>query len=49
MTNIVTVPKVVMGSNAGANTIRPDTTATNWTVIEERETEFVIEIVVETE
>lgn len=39
---ITTVPKI--GTGTENDPIRPDTTATHWQVIEERENEFVIEI-----
>lgn len=42
---IVTIPKI--GDGSEENPIRPDTTATWWQVVEERETEFVIEIIEE--
>lgn len=38
---IVTVPKIRKGPE---NSAYPDTTAKNWSVIEEREKEMVIEI-----
>lgn len=40
---IATVPKIGSGVSS-ADMVRPDTTALDWQVIEERETEFVIEI-----
>jgi hypothetical protein len=39
---IITVPKIGIGTEA--NPIRPDTTADWWQMVEERETEFDIEI-----
>jgi len=42
MTEILTVPKI--GSGTDDDPIRPDTTATWWEMVEERETEFVIRI-----
>lgn len=42
MSQIVTVPKI--GTGTEDDPIRPDTTAAWWQVVEERETEFVIEI-----
>lgn len=39
---IVTVPKIGTGVSID-DAIRPDTDAESWNVIEERETEFVIE------
>lgn len=42
---IVTVPKI--RNEAEESSIRPDTTANWWQLVEERETEFVIEIMEE--
>lgn len=42
---IITVPKI--GSGTEEDPFRPDTTAKWWQVIEERETEFVIEVLAE--
>lgn len=42
MDNIVTVDKI--GDGTESNPFRPNTTAKSWRVIEEKETEFVIEI-----
>lgn len=39
---MTTVPKI--GDGSEENPYRPDTDAKNWKVIEERETEFVIEM-----
>lgn len=39
---IVTVPKI--GTGTELDLYRPDTDAGHWQVVEERETEFVIEI-----
>jgi len=39
---IIAVPKI--GTGTELDPFRPDTTATHWQVVEERETEFVIEI-----
>lgn len=39
---IVTVPKI--GTGTEADPIRPDTDASWWQMVDERETEFVIEI-----
>lgn len=39
---IITVPKI--GNGTEGNPYRPDTTEDCWTVIEEKKTEFVIEI-----
>lgn len=39
---IVTVDKIGTGSEC--DPIRPDTTASNWQVVEEKERKFVIEI-----
>lgn len=42
MSQIITVLKT--GTGTEEDPIRPDTTATWWEVVEERETEFVIRI-----
>lgn len=42
MNTVNTVPKI--GDGTVNNYFRPDTTALSWQVIEEKETEFVIEI-----
>ena len=39
---IITVPKI--GTGTELDPFRPDTTATHWQVVEEREEEFVIEV-----
>lgn len=39
---IITVPRI--GSGTETDFYRPDTTAKGWQVIEERESEFVIEV-----
>lgn len=39
---IATVPKI--GSGTDEDEFRPDTTAAKWRVVEERPTEFVIEV-----
>jgi len=39
---IITSPRI--GTGTDLDPFRPDTTATHWQVVEERETEFVIEI-----
>jgi hypothetical protein len=39
---IIAVPKI--GAGTALDPYRPDTTAKHWQVIEERETEFLIEI-----
>lgn len=44
VSRIVTVLKVGTGEGTGMDAFRADTTATKWNVLEERETEFVIEI-----
>ena len=41
----VTVPKIGIGIEE--DPIRPDTPATRWVVLEERETEFVIDVLEE--
>lgn len=41
---IVTVPKI--GTGTEDDPIRPDTTAPHWQMVEERESEFVIEILI---
>lgn len=45
MSEVVTVSKI--GTGAEQDSFRPNTTAAWWQVIEERETEFVIEILEE--
>lgn len=42
---IITVPKI--GDGTEVNPFRPNTTATWWQVVEERETEFVIDVIKE--
>lgn len=42
---IITVPKI--GNGTENDPIRPDTIATWWQMVEERETEFVIEVLEE--
>lgn len=39
---MMTVPKI--GTGTDADPYRPDTDATSWRLIEERETEFVIDV-----
>lgn len=39
---IITVPKI--GKGTESDLFRPDTTESNWQVVEELETEFVIEV-----
>ncbi len=45
MGKIVTLPKI--GDGTEENPFRPDTEAKHWQVVEEREAEFVIEIIEE--
>jgi hypothetical protein len=40
----ITVPKVTVMTTDKGKVTKPDTTFTNWQVVEERETEFDIEI-----